>query len=314
MAEDRRWLMAKVARMYYHEGLTQEVIAGQLSFSRSAISRLLKEAQEEGVVEINIRYPWQQVTRLEHALADQFGLNAVRVLERGEASYTEMLGGLGMLAARYMEQELESNMIVAVASGTAVYETVRALNKNQHLDATVVQVMGVTGTSNPYVDGAELARLMASRLGGRYLYLQSPLVVKNAHVRGNLLREPAIQQVLALGQQASIALVGIGTVYPEDSSLLRTGFVTPQMLEELMKASAVGETCGRPFNAHGEPVVSGVGSQIISISLDELKKIPTVIAVAGGDHKVASIHGLLQGKIVNVLVTDDQTALKLLEM
>jgi DNA-binding transcriptional regulator LsrR (DeoR family) len=225
-----------------------------------------------------------------------------------------MLEGLGMLAARYMEQELKPNMVVAVASGTAVYETVRALNNNQHLDVTVVQVMGVIGVSNPYVDGAELVHLMASRLGGRYLYLQSPLVVKNARVRSNLLREPAIQQVLALGQQASIALVGIGTVFPGDSSLLRTGFFTQQMLEELTKAGAVGETCGHVFNTHGEPVISGVGGQIMSLGLNELKKIPTVIAVAGGDHKVAAIHGLLQGKFINVLVTDDQTALKLLEM
>lgn len=314
MADDRRWLMAKVAGMYYHDGMTQEVIAKQLNFSRSGISRLLKEAQAEGVVEINIRYPWQQITQLERALVDQFGLNDAQVLQRGDASYSEMLTGLGMLAARYMEQELEPNMIVAVGSGYAVYESVRALHKNQHLDVTVVQVMGVTGTSNPNIDGVELVRLMSNRLGGRYMYLQSPLLVRNARVRDNLLSEPAIQQVLALAHQAHIALIGVGTVFPNDSSLLRTGFFSPQMLEEVLKDGAVGETCGQVFNADGEAVTSGVGGQTVTISLSELKNIPTVIAVAGGDNKVTAIHALLKGKLANVLVTDDQTAAKLLDM
>ncbi len=312
MSIDKRWLLAKVARLYYQERLTQEAIAAQTNFSRSTISRLLQEAQDEGIVEITIHFPWQQVTHLETALCDKFGLDDARVLKHVDYSSDEMLEGLGVLAARYIEPMIEPKMVIAVASGNAVYQTVRALSLPKPMDVNVVQVMGVTGTQNPYVDGAELSRLMADRLGGRYTYIQAPLVVRNPKVRKDLLSEPAISQALELGKKAGLALVGVGTVLPTNSSLLRTGFVTRHMLEEIIQVGAVGETCGRPFTASGEPVQVGIGSQLMSIPLEDLHEIPMVIGVAGGEMKVPALRGILAGRYLNVLVTDEQAAVQLL--
>jgi DNA-binding transcriptional regulator LsrR (DeoR family) len=38
-----------------------------------------------------------------------------------------------------------------------------------------------------------------------------------------------------------------------------------------------------------------------------------VIGVAGGDHKVDAIKGALRGKYIHSLITDEKTALKLLD-
>ena len=57
MARETQWRMAKVAKLYYEEGLTQEAIATRLHFSRSTVSRLLDGAEERGLVEKTIHFP-----------------------------------------------------------------------------------------------------------------------------------------------------------------------------------------------------------------------------------------------------------------
>jgi DNA-binding transcriptional regulator LsrR (DeoR family) len=46
----------------------------------------------------------------------------------------------------------------------------------------------------------------------------------------------------------------------------------------------------------------------ISISLQDLKKIPLVIGVAGGKNKFLPILGALKGRFIQALITDDLTA------
>ncbi len=51
---------------------------------------------------------------------------------------------------------------------------------------------------------------------------------------------------------------------------------------------------------------------MIGMSLDQLRKVPRVIAVAGTVEKVDAIQGALEGKLVTTLITDRFTAEQLL--
>ena len=312
MPRETQWRMAKVAKLYYEEGLTQEAIANRLHFSRSTVSRLLDGAKKHGLVEIKIHFPWQRVEELEERICQKYGLKSARVLKRmHNCSYDELLEGLGVLGAQYLQSILRPNIVIAISSGVAVYQTVRSL-ESQKLNATVVQVMGVVGCDNPLIDGPELAQLLVSRLSGRYIYMQAPLVIKNPQLHKQLLQEPPIQEVLSYVKNAEIALVGVGTVNPINSSLLRNG-VSPEALNQLTTIGAVGETCGQPFDRFGRQIVSAWSEQIISIDLKHLTPIPTVVGVAGGMAKADAIRGAVTGHLLDVLVTDQQVAEKLLE-
>ena len=48
--------------------------------------------------------------------------------------------------------------------------------------------------------------------------------------------------------------------------------------------------------------------ELISLSLDNLRKIPNVIGIAGGADKVEAILSALHGKHINSLVTEEKTA------
>jgi len=51
----------------------------------------------------------------------------------------------------------------------------------------------------------------------------------------------------------------------------------------------------------------------LGTSYDVIKKIPRVVGIAGGHEKYQAILGAIQGKVINTLITDQQTARKLLE-
>jgi len=53
---------------------------------------------------------------------------------------------------------------------------------------------------------------------------------------------------------------------------------------------------------------------LIGIELTDLAQIPKVVGVAGGLHKVDAILGALRGGFLDVLVTNELAALRLLEL
>jgi len=52
---------------------------------------------------------------------------------------------------------------------------------------------------------------------------------------------------------------------------------------------------------------------VIGANLDEIKKIPRVIGLAGGPQKFKAVLGALKGKYIKVLITDENLAKKLKE-
>ena len=55
--EVRAETLIKIATLYYYEDVTQEVLSQRFGMSRAKISRLLRRAREEGLVEIRVHQP-----------------------------------------------------------------------------------------------------------------------------------------------------------------------------------------------------------------------------------------------------------------
>jgi len=208
----------------------------------------------------------------------------------------------------------------------AVHSTVRALRPDRRLPAvrqpvshpvsqlTVVQLVGAVGEGNPLIDGPDLARLLAGVYGGEYRYLHAPLIVEDAHAREVLLGEPRIRETLALACRADVALVGIGAPQPAVYSLLRAGYVDREALAQLRAQGVVGDICARHYDAQGRVLDIELNQRIIGIELEALHDIEQVIGVAGGEAKAEAILGALRGGHVNVLVTDETTARRVLAL
>jgi DNA-binding transcriptional regulator LsrR (DeoR family) len=69
---------------------------------------------------------------------------------------------------------------------------------------------------------------------------------------------------------------------------------------------------GHYFDKNGEIVSTFLDDRIIGIGLDDLKKVPWSVLVAGGEEKEAVIGAAMKGKFFNVLITNAKTAKYLL--
>lgn len=301
-------LLVLVASLYYEHDLNQQAIAEQLQLSRSNVSRLLHEAKQRGIVEIRVHKPVYRVQDLEDRLTESFGLTQALVLDSSRNGEADPLPAIGRLAARYMGERLHPAQTLAISWGTGVHAAAEAMAYQPSLHCDVVQMIGSVGVGNPQIDGPELARLLAERLGGRSYHLHAPVLVDNQTVRDLLLAEATIQETLERARRASMALIGIGTTTAGASSFVRAGHLTELQLSGLRAQGAVGETCGVHFDIHGDQGSLGINRRVIGLEIDALKQIPLVIAVACGLPKARSILGALRGGYLRVLATDDVTA------
>lgn len=307
-------LLAEVAGMYYEQNLTQSEIAARIYSSRSKVSRLLTRAREKGVVEVKIHYPGERVYEMENQLKRIFGIEEVQVLYSCGRNYTEIMRGLGILTAEYLDAILKDNMTLGVTWGQTLYHIVEALEPRRKKNLLVTQIFGAAGTESPVIDTMDLVRKIASVYGGKYRYIHSPLYVPNQVVRESLLLDPYIAETLDLARKADIILTGIGSLHPEVSSSLVSRHLSPETIETLRLNGAVGHLCACFYDENGDILDNSLNKGIIGISIAEMTNAGKVIAVAGGETKAKAILGALRKKYANVLITDDTAARRILEL
>ena len=119
--------MADIATMYYFDSLSQNEIARRVGVSRSAVSNLLQEAQNQGIVTFHINRPLLRVHSLEYALKQKFGLQEVRVVERDEASEYAALDRIGQCSASLLADTLHKGMVLGISPGTGVSAVIRQM-------------------------------------------------------------------------------------------------------------------------------------------------------------------------------------------
>lgn len=305
VSDDRLILLDRVCTLYYERNRSQDEIAAELGTSRSSISRLLDEARREGLIEIRVKHPLPRSSELENELICRFALLEARILLTGDRKFEENLQRLGMLGAHYLQSILHNDQILAMSWGAALAEVVRAISLPSPILVEVVQVIGSIGSANPEIDGTELARRLAQKLGGRYRYLNAPLVVESAHIRDALQQEKSIAEAIAVARRADVALAGIGSVTPRISSLLRAGYLTRAQLAQLQKSGAVGDIFCRHFDINGRLLPTEINNRIVGLDMEILRRIPRIIGVAGGRDKSPAILGALRGHHINVLISDE---------
>lgn len=314
MNQQHHELLAQVAAMYYEQELTQHAIGEQLGLSRVKVYRLIKEARETGVVQISINWPTSRDPALESVLCDVFGLKEARVLSSGADTAAAPLASLGRLAAAYLEPLLADEPTLAICLGRSTYETINAVSPNLQANVRIVQAVGGLPNAMGAYDSSALARQLAEKLGGDVVYLTSPAMADTAEAAAVIRNQSEIKRALHTASHADIALVGIGCLDPATSGYAQSGFVSPEELAALVGAGAAGDMAWQIYAQDGVLFPTEINRRVIGLTLDELRQIPTTVAVAQGGDKVRAILGGLRTGVINVLCTDDRTATGILDL
>jgi DNA-binding transcriptional regulator LsrR (DeoR family) len=305
-------LLAKAARLYFLDDHSQDDVAAILGTTRSNVSRMVRQARDLGIVEIRIVAPAQRDHQLERALCDRYGLADARVLELSPE--TEVLSEVGRLAARWLDATLRDGQVVALSWGHSLQAMVRAVDLTRR-DVEVVQLVGGLSALDSAVTGQELVRELSERIGARHRYLHAPALFGSAEALTLLLREHAIAGALDAAKRADMAVVGIGAAgIGSSGALLDALELSPAERAEFDAAGAVGDVCGRFYDLSGQEVRSVVNQRVLAVTLDDLRSIPTVAGIATGPEKGLGILGALRGRIIDVLICDQQAARSVLRL
>jgi DNA-binding transcriptional regulator LsrR (DeoR family) len=307
-------LLSKVSKLYYEEDLNQDAIMEKLQLSRAKVSRLLKEARDRGIVKISVSPPPEIHPDLEVKLENRYGLKEVIVVEVSNPGSKDVVAReLGVAASNYVQRVLKDGDVLGISWGTTLNYMVSTMQSESMPNVQVVQVIGGLGPAESEAHATDICRRLARTLGCKLSLLPAPGIVKSVEIKNAFLMDGYVQKAMSTFANLTIAVLGIGAPTP-NSVMMRDGeIITNEELGELLKRGVIGDIALRFFDAEGVPVKSDVDERVIGVSLEELSRVHRVVGVAGGAEKEPVIRAALSGKLVNVLITDHQTARRLLD-
>jgi deoxyribonucleoside regulator len=306
-------LLRMAATLYYVDGLGQTDVANFVRVSQTKISRLLAVALERGIVRISVDQYDPRNARLEQQLAAKFGLTAAAVIKTAKTATREAARQtVGHFGAPFVASLLPQTGVVAIGGGRSVSNVVERFRRGDVRRLTVVQAMGSIDSNLTSVDALELGRSLVALWGGEFLTLSTPAFASDKKTRDSFLGSDQIRSVWQRLRKADAALVGVGPI--EESVYIDRGVLNASDVAQLRAAGAVGEICGRFFDAEGNECNSRWRNRAISIELEHLKKIPQVIGVAAGSDRAPAVAAAMRGGLLKALLIDESGAQALMGM
>ena len=314
--EHRYYLKLKALYYLYEEGYTQTEIAKRLNISRVTLSRLLEEAKAEGMIKfeiVDVRGAMKTL-QLEEKLRQRFGLQDIKLVDCSGADTDTLTRKIGSEAASYFEQLVHNDMKIGLTWGRTLNSMIENLPPDKNIRD--IHVYTLVGGSSQSVDFQPniLAQHLIDKYNGHATILTAPFMCQSKELCSAIKKEPTIASILKASYNLDVTLVGIGEAPVRDADHLSDYPFDTATINELVDAEAAGDICGNFFTITGELCDTTLKNRIISIDIRDLPEHKRVIGVGGGEKKVRSILGALNGHYLHALITDVQTAEKVLEL
>ena len=305
----------KICKLFYQYGMSKIDIGNKLRMSRLKVSRLLEDSIKEGIVKISIKDMEGTYLDLEDALEEKFRIYRAIVTD-ASVDYEITKKNIGKAAAGFLIDMVNKRDVIGVAWGTTIFEMVEQLPKK--IDIDNISIIQITGGSNQVpreINASELSRRIGAVFNAKCYYLHSPAILSSEEAKKILLSEKDVKNTLEQFNKVNIAVVGIGSIKPEPSTMLyRDGYISKEDFKNISNTCAVGDINSFFYDENGNNCETVLDNRVIGMNLDQIKRVRYVIGIAGGAEKIDAIYGALNGKIINSIVTDHETAKKLLEM
>jgi deoxyribonucleoside regulator len=305
-------LMVKVADMYYNSGLKQEEIAKELHISRSSISMILTEAKEHGIVEINIRNPLLNNDELSQQFELTFNVKKCYIIPTKIQDSDILTKLAGERMAQVFSEEVEDYNTVGIAWGRTLYECMSSYKPVKKLTGVnIVPLVGATDRVQRRYQLNEMVRIFASKVDGTPTFIYAPAIPALKKDKDLYMKSSLMQELLQKWRSIDIALIGVGS--PPRSS----GQNLAEEKNGLNIAEAgipIGDILARHFDKDGCFIKDEFSERVIGISPEDLSNAKKVICAASGMEKSVSILGALKTDIIDIFISDEQTAKEVLRV
>lgn len=301
-----------ISQLYYLEGATQAQIAKQLNLSRPTISRALQYARDNNIVNIQVNDPLSNVDDLRAQLQRKYQLDDVVIADVGPTgNYQEDLDLLGQAAAAYLPQIIQDNDTIGISWGRTLAAVARHLQPSDRKNVQVVYLKGTVANSTHNNFVVEVTKHFNACYHTQAEILPLPVIFDNQDIKKMVVKDRFIHSILTAAQQAQVALFTVGTTAP-DATLFELGYLNKKEIAKLQKES-VGDIVSQFVDADGQIVDPALTARTVALPIDQLKEKRQAVLVAGGMAKLPAIRAALAGRYANVLVTDTNVALHLID-
>ncbi len=296
-------LMLKAVWYYYVEEYTQQRISQLLGISRAKVMVLLEEARRTGVIRFAIRQDGGCRMELERRLTSRFGLKDAFLVPRAD-TLSDLSRSIAQAAAMYILQRAESGAYINMGYGRT---SSLVLSRLATAAAAPINVVSLTGGVNYY-----LPHFQSDAFNARLYLAPSPLLLSCGDLRDALRRESDIDEVFRMVPLSVMSVVGIGAM-DERATILQNGVLNKNDFTVLRLQGAVGDVLCHFLDKDGNLVSEDLEARLMSTPPETLRELKNVIGVAGGPEKTDAILAAIRGGFLDILITDEGTAEKLLE-
>lgn len=302
--------MISAAIMKYKLGLSQSEIASRMNVSPMTVSRLLDSALEQGIISISIKTSTNENHELEGLLRNIYSLKDALVIT--PQVFEDVSVTLANSAAKYIDLVLTDSDTLGIAAGRTLSNILPLITLpfvTQKEKFKVIQLQGglfSTSYSNPVMT----LTYFVNRFNAFGFMLQQPMYAPDMEVK-RLIETKYMNSFEKEWKECTAIITGVGAFGNEigrDNSTL----LNKDDYQELLEKNAVGDLFGRWFDKNGNYLDCSLNKRVISIPPEISDKVPLRILISQGDKKIDAIRGALVKKRVNVLITDEATARKLI--
>jgi DNA-binding transcriptional regulator LsrR (DeoR family) len=303
-------LRIRAAWMYFIEQMTQNEIADVLGVGRVTVVRMLAEARARNEVRIAIESELGEIVRLERALERAFGLQQALVAPLS-APDSDPIPAIAARTGAFVSETMRSGMRVGVGWGRTLFSTLPFIGGRSLSDFKVISLLGGVGVARK-INPAEFAWRFAQAFQGDGYLIPTPAVVDSVETKVALVERCGLQELFRMADTLDAVLVSIGGI-ASATTFYRGGFLTESEREALVARGAVGDLLFHFFDRDGDLVDHPINRLVMSVEVDRLRKAPIRILTSGGPEKTEALIGAMNLIAPTVLITDEQSARRMLE-
>ncbi|MEM9048340.1 MAG: sugar-binding transcriptional regulator [Pseudomonadota bacterium] len=307
--DPQRELRVRAAWIYYVEGRTQNDVAEALGLNRVAVTRLLSEARRRGEVSITVTSEIAGLVTLERQLERSFGLDRAIVAPLSDMA-ADATPVIAAAAGRYISQTVTPNMTVGVGWGRTLHATLTHLEPRPIRNLRVVSLLGGIAEAKRF-NPAEFAWRFAECFDAEGFLVPAPALVDSPATRHSLLERCGIDQVFQMAEASDVAFLSCGSIASLTTSY-RLGYVSEDERQSLIAAGAVGDLLYTFIDRTGRVVEHSINRRCMAIDLERLQRVRARVLLSGGAEKTEIILGAIAALRPTTLITDEQTALRIL--
>lgn len=297
-------LSALVARLDHVHYVRQHEIGLRLRMSQARVSRLLRQAEELGIVRTVVAVPEGMYPALEEAVEDRFSVPEVHVVDVPPGA--DIPTTLGRAAARQIVDVLSGASTVGFTSWSTTLQAMAYAVPEQSRTASrlVVEMLGDLGSPALQHTATRSTQAMARGPGAAPVFLRTPGVSASPALRSAALRDHHVQRALGLLEDLDVAVAGVGLAAAHSQLAAGDSYFSPAQLAEVRRAGAAGQLNQRFLDESGRALATELDGLVVGVSLPQLAAARRRVVVAGGTDKHIPLRAALRAGWIDLLVTD----------